>query len=122
MCQPIRSPSWAARGRLDLRFQHCSRTQRHFSSFLRTREPPVGFLSELGRSFQANNNSARGCVIIPSDNMQIIEDLHLSIAHASFRVIRARMSEVKTKVLAAKTWAESAGAADDQERGTLVSR
>jgi D-sedoheptulose 7-phosphate isomerase len=53
------------------------------------------------------------CVVIPSDNMQIIEDLHLSIAHASFRVIRARMSGVKTKVVAARNWAESAGAADD---------
>jgi D-sedoheptulose 7-phosphate isomerase len=53
------------------------------------------------------------CVVIPSDNMQIIEDLHLSIAHASFRVIRARMSEVKTKAAAARTLVESACAADD---------
>jgi D-sedoheptulose 7-phosphate isomerase len=28
------------------------------------------------------------CVVVPSDNMQIIEDLHLSIAHAVFRVVR----------------------------------
>jgi D-sedoheptulose 7-phosphate isomerase len=30
------------------------------------------------------------CVIVPSDNMQIIEDLHLSIAHAIFSAARAR--------------------------------
>jgi D-sedoheptulose 7-phosphate isomerase len=28
------------------------------------------------------------CVVVPSDNMQIIEDLHLSIAHSVFRVLR----------------------------------
>lgn len=28
------------------------------------------------------------CVVVPSDNMQIIEDLHLSIAHAVFRAVR----------------------------------
>jgi D-sedoheptulose 7-phosphate isomerase len=31
------------------------------------------------------------CVVVPSENMQIIEDLHLSIAHAVFRVVRRRM-------------------------------
>jgi D-sedoheptulose 7-phosphate isomerase len=31
------------------------------------------------------------CVVVPSDNMQIIEDLHLSIAHAVFRVVRHGM-------------------------------
>src|SRR5580658_7120236 len=31
------------------------------------------------------------CVIVPSDNMQIIEDLHLSIAHSVFRVVRHEM-------------------------------
>jgi D-sedoheptulose 7-phosphate isomerase len=31
------------------------------------------------------------CIIIPSDNMQIIEDLQLSIAHALFTVIRHRI-------------------------------
>ncbi len=49
-------------------------------------------------------------VVIPSDNMQIIEDLHLSIAHASFRVIRARM---RGEAAAARTWVQSASAADD---------
>ena len=31
------------------------------------------------------------CIIIPSDNMQIIEDLQLSIAHALFTIIRHRI-------------------------------
>jgi D-sedoheptulose 7-phosphate isomerase len=31
------------------------------------------------------------CIVIPSDNMQIIEDLQLSIAHALFTVIRHRI-------------------------------
>jgi len=30
-------------------------------------------------------------IVVPSDNMQIIEDLHLAIAHALFSSIRARM-------------------------------
>ena len=33
------------------------------------------------------------CVILPSDNMQIIEDYHLSVTHAMFSVIRQRISE-----------------------------
>ena len=28
------------------------------------------------------------CLIVPSDNMQIIEDLHLSVTHAVFRALR----------------------------------
>lgn len=32
------------------------------------------------------------CVVVPSDNMQIIEDLHLATAHAIFRIVYARMS------------------------------
>jgi len=31
------------------------------------------------------------CVVIPSDNMQIIEDFHLSTAHALFTVVRQRI-------------------------------
>jgi D-sedoheptulose 7-phosphate isomerase len=31
------------------------------------------------------------CVVVPSDNMQIIEDLHLSMAHAIFRIVASRM-------------------------------
>ena len=32
------------------------------------------------------------CVIVPSNNMQIIEDLHLAIAHSIFRIVYTRMS------------------------------
>lgn len=37
------------------------------------------------------------CVIVPSDNMQVIEDLHVSVNHAIFSVLRARMSETLSK-------------------------
>jgi D-sedoheptulose 7-phosphate isomerase len=33
------------------------------------------------------------CIVIPSDNMQIIEDLQLGIAHAVFTVIRHRITQ-----------------------------
>jgi len=33
------------------------------------------------------------CVIVPCDNMQVIEDFHLSVTHAVFSVIRQRISE-----------------------------
>jgi D-sedoheptulose 7-phosphate isomerase len=33
------------------------------------------------------------CVIVPSDNMQVIEDLHVSVNHAIFASLRARMCE-----------------------------
>src|SRR5271168_3158635 len=33
------------------------------------------------------------CVVVPSDNMQIIEDLHVSISHAMFRVLRHEIQE-----------------------------
>ncbi len=32
------------------------------------------------------------CVVVPSENMQIIEDLHLSMAHAIFRIVSGRMA------------------------------
>jgi len=32
------------------------------------------------------------CVIVPSQDMQIIEDLHLAIAHSIFRIVHARIS------------------------------
>jgi D-sedoheptulose 7-phosphate isomerase len=32
------------------------------------------------------------CVVVPSNDMQIIEDLHLSITHSIFRIVHARMS------------------------------
>jgi D-sedoheptulose 7-phosphate isomerase len=31
------------------------------------------------------------CVIVPSDNMQVIEDLHVSVNHAVFSALRTRM-------------------------------
>jgi D-sedoheptulose 7-phosphate isomerase len=34
------------------------------------------------------------CVVVPSDNMQIIEDLHLSIAHSVFRVLRHEIQQM----------------------------
>jgi D-sedoheptulose 7-phosphate isomerase len=32
------------------------------------------------------------CVVVPSNNMQIIEDVHLAMAHSIFRVVYSRMS------------------------------
>jgi D-sedoheptulose 7-phosphate isomerase len=37
------------------------------------------------------------CIIVPSDNMQVIEDLHVSVNHAIFSVLRARMCEMPSK-------------------------
>ena len=34
------------------------------------------------------------CIVIPSDNMQLIEDLHLSVAHALFTCVRHRISQL----------------------------
>ena len=34
------------------------------------------------------------CVVVPSDNMQIIEDLHLSISHSVFRVVQHEIREM----------------------------
>ena len=31
------------------------------------------------------------CVIVPSDNMQVIEDLHVSVSHSVFSCLRSRM-------------------------------
>jgi D-sedoheptulose 7-phosphate isomerase len=31
------------------------------------------------------------CVVVPSDNMQMIEDLHHAIAHSIFTAVRERM-------------------------------
>jgi D-sedoheptulose 7-phosphate isomerase len=36
------------------------------------------------------------CMIVPSDNMQVIEDLHLSIAHALFTSIRQKLVDYST--------------------------
>jgi D-sedoheptulose 7-phosphate isomerase len=32
------------------------------------------------------------CVVVPSNNMQLIEDLHLAMAHSIFRIVSAQMS------------------------------
>jgi D-sedoheptulose 7-phosphate isomerase len=32
------------------------------------------------------------CVVVPSDNMQVIEDLHLAMAHSIFRIVYSRMT------------------------------
>jgi D-sedoheptulose 7-phosphate isomerase len=32
------------------------------------------------------------CVVVPSNNMQIIEDLHVAMAHSIFRIVHSRMS------------------------------
>jgi D-sedoheptulose 7-phosphate isomerase len=40
------------------------------------------------------------CVVVPSDNMQIIEDLHLSIAHSVFRVLRHEIQETNQAAIA----------------------
>lgn len=32
------------------------------------------------------------CVVVPSSNMQIIEDMHLAMAHSIFRIVYTRMS------------------------------
>lgn len=37
------------------------------------------------------------CVVVPSDNMQIIEDLHLAMAHAIFRIVSSQMSRRTTR-------------------------
>jgi D-sedoheptulose 7-phosphate isomerase len=40
------------------------------------------------------------CLIIPSDNMQIIEDLHLSITHAVFTALRTKICQVSDESVA----------------------
>lgn len=41
------------------------------------------------------------CLIIPSDNMQIIEDLHLSVTHAVFTALRTKICEQNGEVAVA---------------------
>ena len=45
----------------------------------------------------------RLCAIVPSDNMQIIEDLHVCIAHALFTAIRQRILMVASEFVQAAT-------------------
>jgi D-sedoheptulose 7-phosphate isomerase len=40
------------------------------------------------------------CAIVPSDNMQVIEDFHLSVTHAIFSVIRQRILDGHAQQLA----------------------
>lgn len=40
------------------------------------------------------------CLIIPSNNMQIIEDLHLSVTHAVFTALRARICQENSEAVA----------------------
>ena len=40
------------------------------------------------------------CVIVPSDNMQVIEDLHLSVAHAVFTTIRSKIFRAEEEACA----------------------
>ncbi len=43
------------------------------------------------------------CLIVPSDNMQIIEDLHLSVAHCLFTLVRNYITlQASQKVVAAR--------------------
>ena len=37
------------------------------------------------------------CVVIPSENMQVIEDLHLSVSHSIFTSLRARISDLTSR-------------------------
>lgn len=41
------------------------------------------------------------CVVVPSDNMQIIEDLHVSITHSVFTAVRKRVAYPEAKAKSA---------------------
>ncbi len=43
----------------------------------------------------------RRCVVIPSDNMEVIEDLHLAICHSLSTVVRAALADVSRANIAA---------------------
>lgn len=38
------------------------------------------------------------CLVIPSDNMQIIEDLHVSVSHALFTLVRHRIENLSSAI------------------------
>lgn len=40
------------------------------------------------------------CLIVPSDNMQIIEDLHLGVTHAVFTALRAKICQENSEAVA----------------------
>jgi D-sedoheptulose 7-phosphate isomerase len=56
------------------------------------REAGAGTVGISGFQGGAMKSLCDVCVIVPSDNMQIVEDLHLAIAHSIFRIVHARMS------------------------------
>jgi D-sedoheptulose 7-phosphate isomerase len=41
------------------------------------------------------------CIVVPSNNMQIIEDLHLAIAHSIFRTVSSRISSTTITAISA---------------------
>jgi D-sedoheptulose 7-phosphate isomerase len=43
------------------------------------------------------------CLIVPSENMQLIEDLHLSIAHSIFTIVRYHMTALQSCAVASMT-------------------
>jgi D-sedoheptulose 7-phosphate isomerase len=43
------------------------------------------------------------CVIVPSESMQVIEDLHVCVNHAIFSTLRARMCQLGNEILAQPT-------------------
>jgi D-sedoheptulose 7-phosphate isomerase len=49
------------------------------------------------------------CVVVPSDNMQIIEDLHVSISHAVFRVLRHEIQGANPERVAMALTSAAAG-------------
>jgi D-sedoheptulose 7-phosphate isomerase len=47
------------------------------------------------------------CLIVPSDNMQTIEDFHLSVAHALFTVLRHRIMNAASNATAGRDYEQS---------------
>ena len=47
------------------------------------------------------------CVVVPSENMQIIEDIHLSIGHSVFRLLRNRIEAASVRLAQFNTHAGS---------------
>jgi D-sedoheptulose 7-phosphate isomerase len=39
------------------------------------------------------------CVVVPSDNMQVIEDLHVAVSHSVFTSLRSRMYKAATDLI-----------------------
>jgi len=46
------------------------------------------------------------CIVVPSDNMQVIEDFHVSVSHALFSVIRERIGSFSDRFAAAAVMAK----------------